>query len=603
MSAARMGARMGAAAFALGLSLTGPQALGLAAADTAEGTATAESSAPESEPAPSARPARTARVPRQAAATAAAATAAAPAAAQGRRGAAPARTPRPSAARTRADRSVPVLPQRVITGNLADGAATVPVTVPAVTVAVSQVVAEVTAPVSAAPAPAKLIAAQIDPMPAIPVRTAPTARMATMGVPVGHATGEAITDVINGLLAPIQSLFEGVGLLIRRTLFNQAPSVSPMQITGQASGAITGTLNAVDAEGDPLSFRITTAPSHGSVTVAADGTYTYSPAEDFSGIDSFNVAVADGGFHINLLDLFRPASTEAYVQVAQNAGQPVLTFNFVYGSGSQFWSPAARSALQSAALSLAGYFVVTRSTIITYDVTGESSSFSSTLASAGSDLTDGGPGFFATVVQQKIQTGEDGNGAAADGEISWNFGRSWAFGSSVGSGQYDFTSTAMHELLHTFGFLSNTDRPGSNTGRSWTTFDGFIVTSGGARVIDPATFNWLTTYNPNLTGGNGGLYFAGPNAVLVYGSPVPLYTPSSWSSGSSVSHLDDDTFVGAADKLMNATSSAGRGIRVISPVELAMLRDLGYTVTDTPVYAVVFLGFGLLRRRERGARR
>lgn len=246
---------------------------------------------------------------------------------------------------------------------------------------------------------------------------------------------------------------------------------------------------------------------------------------------------------------------------------------------------------------LATHVVVSSPTTIVYAVTGESSPSSSTLASAGSDLSDTGAGFFATVVQQKIQSGVDANGSAADGEISWNFGNPWAFGTTVSGTEYDFTSTAMHELLHTFGFLSYTDQPGYNTGRSWTVFDRYLVTSDGIAVIADS-YRWRSAYDANLTGGNGGLFFGGPNAVAVYGGPVPIYTPDPWESGSSTSHLDDDTFTGTDTLLMNALTETGPGIRVISPVELAILTDLGYRVSDpAPLSAIVLIGFGFLRRR------
>ena len=408
----------------------------------------------------------------------------------------------------------------------------------------------------------------------------------------------AATDWFSGLLAPVQAFVEGIALLVRRTFFNQAPTVAPVQTTGQLIGPITGTVGATDPEGDPLTYAVTVQPRYGSVAVSADGDYVYTPGAEFNGLDSFNVAVTDTGFHLNLFDLSRPASTEAFLQVAQNATAPMLTFSFVYGSGSQYWSSAARGALQDAATLLAMSVLVNAPTTIVYAVTGENSPSSSTLASAGSDLVAPGAGFFATVVQQKIQSGTDANGSAADGDITFNFGNPWAFGTSVGRNQYDFTSTAMHELLHTFGFLSYTEDPGGNTGRSWTTFDQFLVTADGSRVINN-NYRWNSAYNINLTGGGGGLYFGGPNAVAAYGGPVPLYTPWPWEWGSSVTHLDDDSFTGADTMLMNAVTDTGPGVRVLSPVELAILRDLGYTVFDPgPLQAVILIGFGFLRRRS-----
>ena len=354
----------------------------------------------------------------------------------------------------------------------------------------------------------------------------------------------------------------------------------------------------MDPEGDPIVYSITQSPRYGSAVVAADGSYTYTPADGFTGVDSFIVEAADTGFHINLLDLFRPASTAANVAVTQGAPAAMVTFQFIYGAGSQHWSSAARSTLEYVASTLAASFVVSTPVTVTYDVTGEFSPLSSTLASAGSDLVSGEPGFHRTVVQDKILSGADANGDAADGTISWNFGSGWALGATVPSGQYDFQSTAMHELLHTFGFLSNVAGPGANTGTAWTAFDGFLVTSSGTAVIG-GDYTWKTTYNANLTGGGGGLFFGGPAAIAAYGGRVPLYTPGSWDAGSSVSHLDDRTFTGADEQLMNSRSARGPGIRFISPVEAAILTDLGYTLVPGSGGAWAFIGVVFLRWRRR----
>ncbi|MGD9619542.1 MAG: hypothetical protein AB7G47_04535 [Mycolicibacterium sp.] len=277
---------------------------------------------------------------------------------------------------------------------------------------------------------------------------------------------------------------------------------------------------------------------------------------------------------------------------------PALSFNFVYGSGSQYWSVAAREALREAAESLSSYIVVTSPVVLTIDVSGENSPFNSTLAWASSDLSGSGAGFLGTVAQKKILSGVDPNGAAADGQVHFNFGSSWSTDNTVGSSQYDFQATAMHELMHALGFISFVDRSGTNTDRTWTAFDGFIVDSNGVDVIG-SDFRWNNAYNPNLTGDNGGLYFSGANAVAVYGGLVPLYTPSSWASGSSVSHLDDNTFRNADRRMMNAFVKRGPGIRTLSSLELAMLEDLGYTVISYQgTYGVLFLSLIFLRRKK-----
>lgn len=429
---------------------------------------------------------------------------------------------------------------------------------------------------------------------AVPVAAATSARVAAFRVP----SASAVTDIFSGIIGSIQGFFEGALLLVRRAFFNEAPTVNPVQLTGQSEGPITGTIGAVDPEGEAITYSLAQAPLYGTVDIDSDGSFTYTPGDGFNGVDAFTVAAADAGaFHFNLLNLFRGPSTQAVVSVTQGESSPRVNFNFIYGTGSQYWTQSARSALQTTAILLSSYFEVDAPVTVTYDVTGEYSPLTSTLATAGSDLISTDPGFYETVVQNKILNGVDSNGAEADGVITWNFGNAWAFGNSVSNSQYDFQSTAMHELVHTLGFLSNVSSAGSNSGDNWTEFDSFIVTSNGTKAIGN-DFNWKTGFNSNLTGGNGGLYFGGPNAVAAYGGPVPLYTPNPWQSGSSMSHLDDSTFTGSNQQLMNAVSDTGLGVRELSDVELGILEDLGYHIAPHSVSAFLFFGLLLIRRRK-----
>jgi VCBS repeat-containing protein len=367
-----------------------------------------------------------------------------------------------------------------------------------------------------------------------------------------------------------------------------------------SSSVVTGKVNATDADSDALTFSTAAKTTKGSVSLnTATGAFTYTPSEPsraVPGTDTFTVTITDG----------YGGSTPVAVSVPiiGKAQQAKLTFVFNYGTGSQYWTSTAKSSLQTAANLVGSYIVVSKPVTLVFDVTAEKSPNSATLASAGSDLTSASAGFFNTVVQNKILTGVDSNGAVADGYIDVNLGIAWAFGDSVSGSQYDFVSTAMHELLHSFGFLSYVDAPGSSwnsRGTNWTKFDSFIVNKNKTKVIGTVVNRnrWNTAYNSNLTGGNAGLYFGGPNAIAVYGGPVPLYTPSPWEAGSSVTHLNDSTFTGVATQLMNALADTGKGIRTLSAVELAIFKDLGYTVVPAPVTAtaLLFIGLVFLRRR------
>ena len=59
-----------------------------------------------------------------------------------------------------------------------------------------------------------------------------------------------------------------------------------------------------------------------------------------------------------------------------------------------------------------------------------------------------------------------------------------------------------------------------------------VVDNRDASFDDGAGFAFKPQYVANLTGGNGGLFFGGPNAVAAFGGPVPLFTPAVWATSS-----------------------------------------------------------------------
>ncbi|MDP3501048.1 MAG: Ig-like domain-containing protein [Myxococcales bacterium] len=76
---------------------------------------------------------------------------------------------------------------------------------------------------------------------------------------------------------------------------NDAPIATASSHTLDEDGRLEATCPATDVEGDPLTFQIGKKPKHGELTTdLSTGRYTYVPARDYQGPDSFTFEVSDG---------------------------------------------------------------------------------------------------------------------------------------------------------------------------------------------------------------------------------------------------------------------------------------------------------------------
>ncbi|MEI7914141.1 MAG: Ig-like domain-containing protein [Mycobacteriaceae bacterium] len=302
--------RVGAAAVALGLSLAGPQALGVATADTGDTDAAAAASARPQRVAPRGvgPEARAARV------------SGAAAAASGARSDVVVRGPRASAARTAVVISAPV----------AASSDSTPAAAPVVAARVAQV------PAAAVSVPAAVVPGRSASSVNADVPSAASSGLGdwAQGVadtvalfqyevqtvladPVGSIqavidTGvNTVFDTLDQWLSslpanPITDYLSGALLLVRRSLFDEMPTTDPFTNIRRANGQLEGSLYATDPTGEVPVYTLTDAPDYGSVQINPDGTYVYTPfpIRAVQGTDSFTVDVADPGF--DLLDPFSP---------------------------------------------------------------------------------------------------------------------------------------------------------------------------------------------------------------------------------------------------------------------------------------------------------
>ncbi|MCI8913222.1 MAG: S-layer homology domain-containing protein [Lawsonibacter sp.] len=108
---------------------------------------------------------------------------------------------------------------------------------------------------------------------------------------------------------------------------NEPPVARNMELTTYKNVAITGYFDAVDGEGDALTFQLTSTPARGAVTLAEDGSsqFVYTPYENKTGSDSFTYVAIDpaGNTSPEAKVSLRIDKPDTKVTYADLAGHPV----------------------------------------------------------------------------------------------------------------------------------------------------------------------------------------------------------------------------------------------------------------------------------------
>jgi hypothetical protein len=213
------------------------------------------------------------------------------------------------------------------------GATAPAVSVPAVPAASTAEAETALAPVAHASAPAGL-AVSSQPMVASPAAGAPTKLLEGLAPLTGMFQATPAAQVAAKTPAPmaalhseVQSFFikvkhfladlqlqggplgqlganlEGALLVVRRTFFNHAPTLNPLQKTINQAGLVLGNVGGYDAEGDELTYAVTAKPQFGIVELSTEGKYVYKPGAGYTGSDAFTVRVVSDGSGVNLFNL------------------------------------------------------------------------------------------------------------------------------------------------------------------------------------------------------------------------------------------------------------------------------------------------------------
>lgn len=185
-------------------------------------------------------------------------------------------------------------------------------------------------------------------------------------------------------------------------------------------------------------------------------------------------------------------------------------------------------------------------------------------------------------------SGVDQNGgdveivAIVNSNITWDF---CTQNCTVANNRFDFVSTMIHELLHGLGYFTSFD-PDDNDPPVIGFYtdppaimDDFIV-----RATDEVKLITLPNNSAQLMDamrqGSGTIVYNGPNVLAANRNIRPsIFSPTTYSQGSSMSHWDDDDPANLG-RMMNSASDSGPSSRVVDAITLMTLKDIGWSVTD-----------------------
>ncbi|NJB85891.1 hypothetical protein GGR26_001659 [Lewinella marina] len=194
------------------------------------------------------------------------------------------------------------------------------------------------------------------------------------------------------------------------------------------------------------------------------------------------------------------------------------------------------------------------------------------------------PDVWYPVALAEAIVGEDLNETTeADINVVVNSTANWNFSTDgrVPRNRIDLSTVFLHELGHGLGFLSSVDSTSDTSvsigfNNRFIIYDLFLETPPGRSLVDATLF---PSPSPELLAAViERLDFVGDSAVAKNnGEPVPLFAPETFDVGSSVSHLDENTYrAGRPNALMTPSVAAGEAVHDPGPVTLGILFDLGW---------------------------
>lgn len=171
-------------------------------------------------------------------------------------------------------------------------------------------------------------------------------------------------------------------------------------------------------------------------------------------------------------------------------------------------------------------------------------------------------------------------------DLSANFNSAfdWYYNSTgtPGANQYDLISVILHELGHglgfvdTYNFVSGSGEYGSFTDGTPFFYDVNIENTTGTNLYQSFA-SPSTQLGSQLVGNN--LFYNSPLVLSNNGGQrAKIYAPSTWSGGSSIAHLDENTYpAGNANSLMSPQFAAREVNHDPGVITLNLFKDMGWT--------------------------
>lgn len=394
---------------------------------------------------------------------------------------------------------------------------------------------------------------------------------------------------------------------------NTPPVANSVNINAGFNTTFSGGLSGSDADGDPLTFsQGSTLATHGVVSIASDGSFTYTPDIGYTGTDSFSFKVNDGT--VDSAD----ATVSVTVSGPTNTAPVATPVSINVGLNTTFNGGLSGTDADGDALTFSsGSTLATHGTVSI--APNGSFTYTPNAGYTGSDsfsfkVNDGTVNSAEALVS--IQVGTAGNTIPTANSISINVAQNTAFGGTLSGSDVDgdpLTFLAGSVSATNGSVIINSD--GSFIYNPFPSFTGgdlfsFIVNDGNANSAEAVvsvtvgvaansppvatpksiTVSTDTTFNGTLTGTDAdfdpltfsaGSTLAAHGTVIINSNGTFSYTPDPGFTGSDTfSFKVNDGTVNSADAIVSVTvGSPGNQTPIAFPATVSTSE--GTTLTGT----------------------